>query len=140
MDIFRTFLDRIGSVLGGFRGVMPELGVARISPRRAIEYAPVWYAVNKVAGHFSQLPINCHRRLDRGSEIDRRHPGHKLAHTRPNRWQTAPEWKMQGAYQLLLTGNWRCAIMREGGRPAQLIAFNNPSSSVWYRYPEELLH
>jgi HK97 family phage portal protein len=133
MDIFRTFLDRIGSVLGGFRGVMPELGASRISPRRAIEYAPVWYAVNKVAGHFSQLPINCHRRLERGSETDRKHPGHILAHTRPNRWQTAPEWKMQGAYQLLLTGNWRCVIMREGSRPVQLIPFNNPSSSVWYQ-------
>jgi len=131
MNVFDRFLQRVGSSLGGFFGIMPDIGHARITPRRAIEYAPVWYAVNKVAGHFSQLPINCHKRLDRGSKIDRKHPGHALVHTRPNPWQTAPEWKMQGAYQLLLTGNWRCAIVREAGRPVQLIPFNGPSGSVW---------
>ena len=133
MNVFDGLLRRIGASLGGFFGIMPDVGHARITPRRALEYAPVWYAVNKVAGHFSQLPINCHRRLDRGSIIDRKHPGYSLVHTRPNPWQTAPEWKMQGAYQLLLTGNWRCAIVREGSRPVQLIPFNRPSESVWYK-------
>jgi HK97 family phage portal protein len=132
MDVFRTLLNRIGGALGGFFGVTPDISNARISPRRAIEYAPVWYAVNKVAGHFSQLPINCHKRLDRGSTIDRKHPGYRIVHTSPNPWQTAPEWKMQGAYNLLLLGNWRCAIVREGGRPMQLIPFNRPSASVWF--------
>ena len=132
MNVFDNLLRRIGSSLGGFFGLAPDFGRARITPRRAIEYAPVWYAINKVAGHFSQLPINCHKRLERGSEIDRKHPGYSLVHTRPNPWQTAPEWKMQGAYQLLLTGNWRCAVIRENGRPVQLIPFNNPSESIWY--------
>jgi HK97 family phage portal protein len=132
MLALKSFVNRLGGLLGGFFGASPEMMEARISPDRALQYAPVWYAVNKVAGHFSQLPINCHKRLDRGSEIDRKHPGYRIVHTRPNPWQTAPEWKMQGAYNLLLLGNWRCAIVREGGNPTQLIPFNRPSHSVWY--------
>ena len=128
---FKRFLDTLTSRLGSFFGVGVELESARMSPRRAIEYAPVWYAVNKVAGHFSQLPINCHRRSGRNIEIDMRHPGHRLVHSRPNDYQTPPEWKMQGAYQLLLNGNWRCAIEREGSRPVSLLPFNGPSSSMW---------
>lgn len=131
MDVIKTLLGRISGSLGGLFGFSSEFKSARITPRRAIEYAPVWYAVNKVAGHFSQLPINCHKRLERGSEIDRKHAGHRLVHTRPNSYQTAPEWKMQGAYNLLLLGNWRCAIVRQGGKPVELLPFNAPSHSIW---------
>jgi HK97 family phage portal protein len=132
MDFMRLFTGRIGSLLGGVFGLSPEFSASRLSQRRAIEYAPVWYAVNKVAGHFSQLPINTHKRLDRGSEIDRKHPGYRLVHQSPNSFQTAPEWKMQGACHLLLWGNWRCAIVREGSRPVELIPFvADRSVSLW---------
>jgi len=132
MDIFKRMISRIGSGLGGFFGVTPEFSQSSISPRRAIQYAPVWYAVNKVAGHFSQLPINCHRRLERGSEIDRKHPGYKLVHNQPNSYQTAPEWKMEAAASLLLWGNWRCAIVRNGSRPVELLPMSSDrTSSIW---------
>jgi HK97 family phage portal protein len=133
MDLFRRFITRIGSGLSAFFGVSPEFGDSKVTPRRAIEYAPVWYAVNKIAGHFSQLPINCHRRLERGSTVERSHPGHKLVHTRPNEYQTAPEWKMFGAPSLLLYGNWRCLIVREGSRPVGLYPLlPDRSGSEWY--------
>jgi HK97 family phage portal protein len=133
MDLFRRFITRIGSGLSAFFGVSPEFGDSKVTPRRAIEYAPVWYAVNKIAGHFSQLPINCHRRLERGSTVERTHPGHKLVHTRPNEYQTAPEWKMFGAPSLLLYGNWRCLIVREGSRPVGLYPLlPDRSGSEWY--------
>ena len=133
MELFRRFLTRIGSGLGAFFGTSPEFGNEKLTPRRAIEYAPVWYAVNKIAGHFSQLPINCHRRLERGSSIERSHPGHKIVHTRPNDYQTAPEWKMFGAPSLLLYGNWRCVVEREGGRPVALWPMlPDRSGSEWY--------
>ena len=132
MDLFRRFITRVGSGLSAFFGVTPEFGTSKITPRRALEYAPVWYAVNKIAGHFSQLPINCHKRLDRGSEIARTHSGHKLVHTRPNEYQTAPEWKMLGAPSLLLYGNWRCAIVRQGGTPVALYPMlADRSGSIW---------
>jgi HK97 family phage portal protein len=132
MDFLRLFTGRLGSMLGGLFGLTPDIQASRISPRRALEYAPVWYAVNKVAGHFSQLPINCHRRLERGSEIDRKHPGYAIVHQRPNSFQTAPEWKMQGAASLLLYGNWRCAIVKQGSRPVELIPYNiEASGSMW---------
>lgn len=133
MDIFKRLLTRIQSGLGGFFGVTPEGSFSQIAPRRAIEYAPVWYAVNKVAGHFSQLPLNCHQRLDRGAEIDRSHPGYRLVHVRPNDYQTPPEWKMQAAVSLLLYGNFRCAIVRNGSRPVELHPLlPDRTSSVWY--------
>jgi HK97 family phage portal protein len=132
MNSLTRFVGRLGSLLGGWFGITPEFSQSRLSQRRAIEYAPVWYAVSKVAGHCSQLPINCHRRLDRGSEIDRRHPGYYLVHQRPNSFQTAPEWKMQGAAHLLLWGNWRCAVVRRGSSPVELIPFPiETSSSIW---------
>jgi len=134
MDFLRLFTGRLGSLLGGIFGLTPESQASRISALRGIQYAPVWYAVNKVAGHFSQLPINCHRRLERGSEIDRTHPGYAIVHQKPNSFQTAPEWKMQGAASLLLYGNWRCAIVREAGRPVELIPFNiETSASIFYK-------
>jgi HK97 family phage portal protein len=133
MDVFKQLLQRIGSALGGFFGLTPDFEPARVPPRKAIEYAPVWYAVNKVAGHFSQLPINLHRKLERGSEIDRDHPGFRLVHNRPNEYQTAPEWKMQGAVSLLLWGNWRNIIIREASRPVELLPMlPDRSASVWY--------
>ena len=133
MDLFRRFITRIGTGLSAFFGTTPEFGSSKITPRRALEYAPVWYAVNKIAGHFSQLPINCHRRLERGSTIERNHPGHKLVHTRPNEYQTAPEWKMFAAPSLLLYGNWRCLIVREGSRPVGLYPLlPDRSGSEWY--------
>jgi HK97 family phage portal protein len=133
MDIFKRLMTRISSGLGGFFGVTPEFNQSRIPARKAIEYAPVWYAVNKIAGHFSQLPVNCHRRLERGSEIDRTHPGHSLVHQRPNYYQTAPEFKMLGAVSLLLWGNWRCAVIRDGSRPiAMFPLLPDRTSSVWF--------
>jgi HK97 family phage portal protein len=133
MDIFKRLLTRITTGLGGFFGITPEFQAARISPRRAIEYAPVWYAVNKVAGHFSQLPINCYRRDDRNTEIDRTHPGYRLVHVKPNYYQTPPEWKMMAAVSLLLYGNFRCVIVRNGSRPVELHPMMpDRSSSIWY--------
>ena len=134
MDFMRLFTGRLGSLLGGIFGLTPDIATPRISQSRAVQYAPVWYAVNKVAGHFSQLPINCHRRLERGSDIDRKHPGYAIVHQKPNSFQTAPEWKMQGAASLLLWGNWRCAIVRQGSRPVELIPYNiEASGSIWYQ-------
>jgi HK97 family phage portal protein len=133
MDYVTSFISRLGRGLGAFFGVTPDFPHSKISPRRAIEYAPVWYAVSKVSGHFSQLPVNCHRRLERGSEIDRSHPGHRIVHSQPNSYQTAPEWKMQGAISLLLWGNWRCAIVRNGSRPVELLPLlSDRSVSIWY--------
>jgi HK97 family phage portal protein len=133
MDVFKRLFTRITSGLGGFFGITPEFPASRISPQRAIQYAPVWYAVNKVAGHFSQLPINCHKRLERGAEIDRKHPGYYLVHVQPNYYQTPPEWKMMAAMSLLLYGNFRCVVERNGSRPVALYPMApEKSTSIWY--------
>lgn len=129
MNNLNIFTTRIRSLLGGFFGVTPETESAKVSQRRAMEYAPVFYAVNKIAGHFSQLPINCFRRLERGSELASKHAGHKLVHFKPNDYQTAPEWKMQGAVHLLLWGNWRCAVERKNGVPTKLVPFQADRSA-----------
>jgi HK97 family phage portal protein len=132
MELVKRFLSRIGDSLGGLFGFGTDLPDSRISPTKSLEYTPVWYAVNKIAGHFAQLPINCHRRLDRGSEIDRDHPGHVLVHVRPNSYQTSQEWKMECAKDLLLYGNWRCAIIRVGSRPSELFPMSSDRSvSCW---------
>ena len=74
-------------------------------------YAPVWYAVNKIAGHVGQLPLNLHRSLERGSVKDTRNPVYRLMKTRPNRYQTAIQFKETMTAHALLWGNapaFRC--------------------------------
>lgn len=92
-----------------------------VNAAAAIGYAPVWYAVNKIAGHVGQLPLSVHRRLERGSEMAKDHPAYVLVKTRPNRYQTAIQFKEQMMSHALLWGNARAAIIRDGNRVVELL-------------------
>lgn len=38
-----------------------------VTPEEAIKYPPIWYAVNKIAGHVGQLPLICYRKTADGN-------------------------------------------------------------------------
>lgn len=92
-----------------------------VTAATAVGYAPVWYAVNKIAGHVGQLPITVHRRLDRGAEPATGHPGYSLLKTRPNKYQTAIQFKECLMSHALLWGDGRAAIIRDGNRIVELL-------------------
>lgn len=84
-----------------------------ITAEKALSYPAVWYGVNKIAGHLSQLPIGIYRRLDEGAERER---GHRTAQLlrKPNAYQTATVFREQHAVHSILQGNGRAAIARVG--------------------------
>lgn len=102
------------------RGPEAESGVA-VTVDSSLGYAPVWYAVSKIAGHVGQLPLNLHRKLDRGAEHATTHPLYKVMRSRPNPYQTAISFKETLMLHALLTGNGRAAIIRRGGNVVELV-------------------
>ena len=70
-----------------FGDTSTEAGEA-VSPKRALQYAPVWQAVNLISGDVAKLPFNVYRRRpdlgERGREIDESHPVQKLLRYKSN--------------------------------------------------------
>ena len=100
-----------------------------IDEKTAIGYAPVWYAVSRIAGHVCTLPLTPMRRLERGAEKATTHPAYRLVRTRPNPFQSAAQFKETLMAHALLRGNGKAAIVRQGGKPKELILIL-PSNSV----------
>lgn len=99
-----------------------DSGIA-INRKSALEYAPVWYAVSKIAGNVAQLPLVLHARDgDRGRRRATEHPAYRLLKTRPNPLMTAAVFKETLTAHALLEGNGRAAIIRNlRGDPVELI-------------------
>lgn len=91
-----------------------------ISSEKALSYAPIWYGVNKIAGHVAQLPVCVYKRLERGAERDREHYVHKVMR-RPNVNQSSIVFREQVASHSLLDGDGRAAIVRSGTRVVELL-------------------
>lgn len=93
----------------------------KVTAEKALSYAPIWYGVNKIAGHIAQLPVTVYKKLDeRGAEKDKRHNVQRLIR-RPNPYQTSVVFREQIAMHSLLDGNGRAAIVRSGNRIAELL-------------------
>ena len=94
-----------------------------VTPEEAIKYPPIWYAVNKIAGHVGQLPLICYRRLPngQGAEPASDIAPYKLMRVSPNSWQSPIVFKETMQSHCLLWGNAYAYIVRQSGRPVQLI-------------------
>lgn len=94
-----------------------------VTPEEAIKYPPIWYAVNKIAGHVGQLPLICYRRLPngQGAEPATDIAPYKLMRIAPNAWQSPIIFKETLQSHCLLWGNAYAYIVRQGNRPVQLI-------------------
>lgn len=92
----------------------------RITSERALTYAPIWYGVNKIAGHLAQLPIYVYKSMDRGAELQLKHPVYRLLR-RPNPYQTSVVFREMLGVHSILDGNGRAAIVRRGNRIVELL-------------------
>lgn len=94
-----------------------------VDTRTALSYAPIWYAVNKIAGHVGQLPCVLYEALgDRQKQRAIRHPSYRLMKSRPNAWMSAMQFKETLTAHALLSGNGRAVIERNARQePAELI-------------------
>jgi len=95
-----------------FNGWSDDARHKSVTSERALSYAPIWYGVNKIAGHIGQLPVCVYRKLDRGAERDRKHNVHRLMR-RPNAYQTSILFRETMATHSLLDGSGRAAIVRD---------------------------
>lgn len=108
-------------LLNWVRGYWDDDSSSRtVSSEAALSYAPIWYGVNKIAGHIAQLPIGVYQRVERGGERRRDHPTARIMR-RPNAYQTATIFREQLATHSLLEGNGRAAVVRASGRVVELI-------------------
>lgn len=112
-------------------GVESDSGVI-VNEKTTIGYAPVWYAVSRIAGHVCTLPLTPMRRLERGAEKAVTHPAYRLVRTRPNPFQSAAQFKETLMVHALLRGNGKAAIIREGGKPKELILIPADRSVTCY--------
>ncbi len=90
-----------------------DSGIA-MDGERAMRYAPVWYGVNKIAGHIAQMPLVLNEDLDDGRRRRRakEHPAYPLVKRRPNALMSASVFKEVIQYHALMWGNGRAAIER----------------------------
>jgi HK97 family phage portal protein len=87
-----------------------------MTPDRALSYAPVWYAVNKIAGHVAYLPLNLHLQKGRENTRPKNHMAYRLLRIKSNAYQTPYVFKRQMMTHALLWGNGRAFINRQGLR------------------------
>ncbi len=104
-----------------------DAGVA-VNGYTALTSAPVWQAVNIVAGDVGQTPIKLMRNK---FEEQNQHPSSILLRGNPNRLQSVDVWMETMIQWMLIWGNGVSWIRRQGSRPVELIPLR--PDCLWHR-------
>jgi len=102
------------------RGGHSAAGV-QVSAVSVLGDASVWGAVRRISTDVAKMPLNLHRKIERGTELADKTPAHKVAAVRPNDIQTPFVFKQTLMVHALLAGNGKAAIVRRGGVVTDLI-------------------
>jgi|694.fasta_scaffold98221_2 phage portal protein BeeE len=139
-------LLNIGRIFNGwFDALVNDENKKVVSPVKAMSYAPVWYAVNKISGHMGQLPLVLHRGLERGAERATDDYRYMLCKKRPNYYQTPMQFKQSLQANCLMYGNGFAWIRRAGttanSRILDLLPLDSAKMAIvmwkgekWYLY------
>lgn len=102
-----------------------EGGKKKVTTTGVIGLPPVWYAVNKIAGHIGIMPLAPRKRTaEGGSKPAKTHPAYRLTKKRPNRNTNAfPFWETMIANSLLVGRSVAAVIRDDDGKPIELIPF-----------------
>lgn len=104
-------------------GIESDSGVT-VNGRTALTFGPVWQAVNCIAGDMGQLPLVVYQETPDGRGKARTHAAYRLLRRRPNRMMNAGTFKETLQQHVLLWGNGRAGIVRDGAaRPKELVPF-----------------
>lgn len=117
MNIFRGLFERRGitsshdlyaAIFGGRR----SLAGVDINETTAMQIAAVWTCIDLLARSMASLPLDLYeRRSEREREVARDHPLRAVL-SRPNGWQTTPEWVGMQMAHVSLRGNAYNAVIR----------------------------
>lgn len=104
-----------------FEGLKSVAGI-RVTTRTAMGQPAIWACVTVRSEDTAKLPCILYRRLkDGGKERAVDHPAYRILHDKPNRRNTAFEFKQMLQMQVDLEGNGYALIMRDGrGRVTEL--------------------
>lgn len=88
----------------------------------ALQMSAVYACIRVLSETLAQLPLNVYRRIDIGSEIDRKHPLHNVLHNTPNPWMTSFTWRNTVHSHVCGWGNGYTFIIRDQrGQPRALL-------------------
>lgn len=91
---------------GGVTGVT-------IGDQKAMQISAFWACVRLISEIIGTLPINVYEKTDAGRSEAKDHPLYRVLHRKPNRYQTAIEFKETMVLNLAMTGNAYAVIQRE---------------------------
>ena len=83
-----------------------------VTPSTALEYTPVWAAVNIISGVLGYLPLFVFKRTDSGKEKDPGHPQFNKLHSRPNPHMSSQDFRETLQGHVLTWGNGYAEIER----------------------------
>lgn len=130
--------------LVSFFGGEQSLAGVSVTPETALGVTALYAGVRILAETLAMLPLPVYRRLPGGNrERDREHPLDEILNLRPNRWQTAVEFKEMLMGHLVLRGNAYAEIISTDSRlvteliplhPDRVMPFWAPDGLPAYRY------
>lgn len=121
-------------------GVTSGTGEPFVNQESMLASAPVWYAVNTIAGDVGKMPLEPRKFTGKINEVDTQSSAYRLLRDEPNDYQTADVFKEQLQWHALGWGNGRAFIERdEQGRAVSLIPLR-PDSSDTLLYRGEKWH
>lgn len=109
--------------LGMFDMLSPgsQTGV-NVNEFTALQMSAVYACIRVLSETLAQLPLNVYRRIDTGSEIDRKHHLHNVLHNTPNPWMTSFTWRNTVHAHVCGWGNGYSFIIRDQrGQPRALL-------------------
>lgn len=122
------------------RGTGSDSGV-QVNGTSALTWAPLWYGINKIAGHVAQLPCELREKTGEGvSRLVDSHASHWLLNYQPNEMMTPSVFRETLMHHAILWGNGRAAIYRNDRRePNELIPLL-PDRTWTIRVNDEKFH
>jgi HK97 family phage portal protein len=121
-------------------GALAVSGV-QVNSTSALRYAAFFACLKVLAEDVGKLPIKLYKeRPDRGRDVAKDHPVHRLISRRPNDFMTASElWEMCVAH-VVLRGNFYAFKVIVGGEVVELLPLNpaavkpklRPDWTLWY--------
>src|SRR5258705_5597870 len=120
-------------------GARPTSAGVVVTPRHAMECAPVHCAVQSISEAIGQLPVHVYKRgSGDAKERDPNHPAFALLHDAANEWTPAATFREQITRDARLYPHGGFAFINrvDGGKPAELIRIDPEASPVSVTYED----
>lgn len=118
-----------------FSGRPTSAGVV-VTPRSAMECAPVHCATQSISEAIGQLPVHVYKRVGQAKQRDISHPAFTLLHDAANDWTPAATFREQITRDALLYPHGGFAFINrvDGGKPVELIRIDPEEFSIKVTY------